>query len=252
MKPDLSEIGSALARKLDLDGLYLCGPFDSKGEPASSDIHILALSRRDDVIDLHYVPRVSGFLRRIEVSVVPARAVQAAIEEGVKTWFMFHTLDKMQRGKVITESPRTAQLRRRITQGLKLRPSLQAGVIRNVVTAGHALAGQAPGPAPANTAGGGIRASHTQLLSMLTANTLLLLSLSAYSVIRLKQTYSRHSELWLQVRHRVSGRLEPPTPGSAGKTMRTAERFLRIVLSRYGIEPGSMPTYRLGQIPAKD
>lgn len=175
------EIRRAIARRADLDSLYLCGPFDQDGNPASPDVHILALSRSEEVTDLHFLPDLAGFRRRVEVSVIPTGLVEASAREGVRTWLAFYTLDKIIRGKPLFESRATRNLRRSLAEGVKLKPSFYAQTMASLRDAWHELHRTS---APAEI---GIR-----------SNLIMLLSLCLCSLLRLKQTFSRNSDLLSQ------------------------------------------------------
>lgn len=181
MIPSIEKITQAIAGRIDLDSLYLCGPFDREGRPASADIHILALSRDGEVRDLHFLPEPAGFERRIEVSVVPAALVEICGREGVGNWLAFYTLDKMMRGKPIVESAETAGLKRSLAQGINPKPSFYAGTMGNLRSAWI----------EAKRATGLLERS-------LQSNLVVLLTLCLYSLLYLKRPFSKNSDLLTQ------------------------------------------------------
>ena len=147
MRPDPADVKEVLARRVDLEALYLGGPFDAQGEPASPDVHVLAISRGHSVRDLHLVPGTAPFERRVEVSVVPLGLVREAVEKGVSTWFTFYTADKLRTGKPVAESKEAEGLRRQAKEHLRIRPAFYAELLRGVVQAAGHLVGPSDRPA---------------------------------------------------------------------------------------------------------
>jgi hypothetical protein len=214
------DIKQAIERRADLDSLYLCGPFGEEGNPASSDIHILALGRGEDIKDLHFPDGLSGRDRRIEVSVVPARNVRASWQNGVKTWLEFYTLDKIRRGQPILETPAMREIRQSLKCGVKLKPSFYTRTMSRLRGARDEGL-WSPGPAAA----------------ALRCNIMLLLSLNLYSLLRLKTTFSRNSDLLTQ-----AGSVRPLVPTdakTATAALEDARIFLRRLLGRRGFNVGA-------------
>jgi hypothetical protein len=207
------EIERAITRRIDPDGLYLCGPFDQQGKSASQDIHILALSRGDEIKDLHFLPGLTGSKRRVEVSVIPTRLVEVSERDGVRTWLGFYTLDKIIRGKPLSESLETSRLRRSLLKEVKLRPSFYAQGMANLRDVWHKPR------RPSAPAEMGLR-----------SNLVMLLSLCLYSLLSLKRTFSRNSDLVGQTEQvwRVGNRDQQ----GAEVVLASARCFLEAVLTK--------------------
>lgn len=217
MIPRAEAIRRSLAGRVRLEALYLCGPFDSKGEPASPDIHVLALSHDDALTDLHFVPGSAAFERRVEVSVAPFGMVEASQAMGVGSWLAFYTIDKIARGKPMLESPEALKVREALAEGVKFRPSVYAGTmanLRNVRLKIDSSPGQAEG--------------------LIKANLVLLLTYCLYSVIHLKRTFSRNSELLTQTRH-MRGARSTSRP-AAEAVLESGRRFLVRALRQTGFD----------------
>jgi hypothetical protein len=224
VKPEAQAVRAALAARLDLEALYLCGPFDSSGEPASPDVHMLAVVRPDEVRDLHLVPGVARFERRVEVSVVPCSLLEGLAAGGASSWLGFYTADKIAKARVILESDRAADLRRQIAAGLRLRPSFYAAAVRNVV-AWAARAKDAPPAGPTRLAA---------------ASSLLLASLGLHLMARPRLTFTKQSEVVSRSGSLLRGcdaGLALQDKAAAAEMLRAASGFLRLAFGREGIDP---------------
>ncbi|MFH1220484.1 MAG: hypothetical protein V1694_08520 [Candidatus Eisenbacteria bacterium] len=243
MRPSLDEIRATLARRLELEALYLCGPFDVQGEPASPDIHVLAVVRRGDLKDLHLVPGVSDLTRRVEVSVIPLSGLKAAIEGGISTWLMFYTLDKMRRGRLIMETADFAALRQRAEQDLRLRPSFYASALRDLVAA-LGEAGPAGRPAGGRTVPAARAVPARPVLArVMAANAAVLISLALRTMVKLRRAFSKHSDLLSEM---SSAPTEPPlrldrpmagsTSAASAQALIGAGRFIESLFKTLGID----------------
>lgn len=258
MKPDLNEVAAVLSRRLDLEALYLGGPFDAQGEPASPDIHVLAISRGDWVKDFHLVPKVSRFDRRVEVSVVPLGLVRRAVDRGVSTWFDFYTADKIRTGKPILESGDAARLRKRAIGNLRIRPAFYAEALRGVVHAGGHLVGPSDGRARAARAAGATedteepararpaeiieREEPARVAGLVQAMALggrLLAVLAVHTAVKSGRAFSKLSEMlarggpWPAV-------LPEATKAEAVRTLESAAGVLERLLTHCGIDPACL------------
>jgi hypothetical protein len=218
---NLQKITQAIAGRIDADSLYLCGPFDHKGEPASTDIHILALSSGGEVKDLHLLPELAGLEKRVEVSVVPLTLVKSSLCKGVGTWLAFYTLDKIAKGKPLGKSREAADLKHSLEGGMRLRPSFYAGRMRNLRDAWF-------------------EANRTARLpeSGLKTNLVLLLTLCLYSLLSLRRPFSRNSDLLTQTREKW--RLGGLDRKDAEEILRSGKRFVETVLRQSGVRPEAL------------
>jgi len=176
---DREALRQMLARRVSLAGLYLCGPFDSGGEPLSPDIHVLAVSAEGRATDLHLLPGIAAVSRRIEVSVAPLADVEAAVDRGVADWPAFFLIDKLRKAAPIVETPALVNLRAGAAGALRLRPSFYSAALRGV-------AALAPGGGPDGPAGPA---------AILRANGSVLAALALSVIAARKQTFSKNSEM---------------------------------------------------------
>ena len=225
MNPDPEAIRAMISRRLPLEALYLCGPFDATGEPRSPDIHILAISRQDQVKDLHFIPGIAGVPRRVEVSVFPYHALRMAVETGVSSWLMFYTLDKIRRGRPIMETPDIAALHQKIVADFTPRPSFYSAVMRSLTSATRNL-GEAPKPGPSR---------------VINVNVMVLLSLSLYSIVKAKQTFTKQSELLSEIMPLLPVGAETlgsySTAADVSRALASSKRFIDSIFGKLGIEP---------------
>ena len=214
-------IKRAIARRVDAESFYLCGPFDSEGRPASADVHVLVLSRGAEVRDLHFLPEATGLEKRVEVSAVPVTLIETSVHEGITDWLAFYTLDKMKSGKPLTESPSADKLRRSLAQGIKLRPSFYTrtmGNLRGAWLGAHRAAGF--------------------MEKGLYANFVLILALCLYSLLYLRRPFSRNSGLITQT-GKVWRRGEVDSE-QAGTALGAGRRFVEAVLRQNGVNPEAL------------
>ena len=221
MKPDRDAIGAALSRRIDLEAFYLCGPFGKSGAPSSPDVHVLAISGSSIVRDLHLLPGVSQFERRVEVSVVPLDVVRSAVEQGVASWFMFYTVDKLRGAKPVRESEEAERLRKIAVRRVKIRRSFYAEAIRGLLS----QEAQAPG---ANSETGAA-------LSLLRLTGRLLSLLGLRTIVDGKRTFSRHSDL-LADRSLVPGALFDGGEPEAARVIEATKRVIGDVFRASGID----------------
>jgi len=218
---NFDRIKRAIARRTDADSLYLCGPFDSEGRPASADVHILALSHGGEVRDLHFLSEATGLERSVEVSVVPVSLIETSVHEGVADGVAFYTLDKMIRGKALIENPGVKGLRRSLAQGIRLKPSFYARTMGNLRGAWLEA-----------------RRAAGLMEKGLRCNLALLLALCLYSLLYLRRPFSRNSGLVTQTgkvwRRGDADREQAETAIGAGK------RFVEAVLKQNGVNPDAL------------
>jgi hypothetical protein len=200
VNPSRNAIRQMLARRLDVAGLYLCGPFDTAGEPCSPDIHVLAITRRDDAGDLHYLPGVADVCRRVEVSAVAQRELESAVGAGVSTWPMFYLLDKLRHCAVIDETADLQALRERAVAELKVRPSFYSDLMRSLASQAPAAAAGARLQAPAGP------------MALLEASGTAIRALALSAIIAGRRTFSKTSEIVSE----ASGRALPVAPPDLG------------------------------------
>lgn len=196
MKPDREAIGAALDKRLDLEALYLCGPFDKSGEPCSPDIHILAVTRDDLIRDFHFLPGVAAFTRRVEASAVPLNIAKSAVEHGASSWFTFYTLDKLRNARPIRESAEAMRLRNLALGKPKIRHSFHAEAIRGLLP-GDAWPAD-PWPAdsfPKDSRPADSRRIGSLALAALRLTGRLLAAIALSVIAEGKRTFSKNSDL---------------------------------------------------------
>lgn len=245
MKADPAGVREVLSMRVDLEALYINGPFDAQGQPASPDVHVLAISRGDSVRDIHLVPGTSRFERRVEVSAVPLALVQETANKGVSTWFTFFTADKLRSGKPVLESPEAEGLRRRIKENLRIRPAFFAEVLRGVVqTASHLV-----GPSDRASAGTADTIGPRKQVGTTGAAALngrLVALLAAHAAIRSGHTFSKLSDMLTRgVPFPVA--LPEAAKAEAARTLAATARTLEKLFGLCGIDtrrltPAAVPT----------
>jgi hypothetical protein len=220
VNPDRSAIRQLVSQRVKLEGLYLCGPFDERGDPVSPDIHVLAAAAGSEVRDLHYVPELTGLPRRVEVSVVPAALIEVAVKRGVVDWHMLYILDKLVHANPIVESAELESLRCSLETGVKLRPALAARIMRNLRSSVKTVAGP--------DRSGAVRA--------LEANAMILLCASLYSVAKAGRTFSKLSGLLEAVGPFLT--LQPSdSRDRADETIGCGRRLVESLLASLGLRP---------------
>lgn len=235
MVTDLRAVCDTLIKRTGAAALYHCGPFNRAGDSRSPDIHILAIADAENVTDLHLMPGLSGFPRRIEVSIIPETRLEGAARQGISEWLMFYTLDKMRRAKPLAESERIKTLRDKAMGGLRIKPSLYADLMRHLLGLLCEMD----------------REDQALVLQALRVNMLVMMTLSLYSIIKLRRTFSKRSE--------TLGDKHPLVKEAAGEISRSRAReilshsrgFLQPVLARMGYTcalgtPESAPEAKAG------
>ena len=220
MNPDAEQIRMALAERLDLEALYLCGPFDEQGEPASPDIHILAVVRHGDLRDFHFMPGIAGFERRVEVSTVGAQEVAAALRDGVTNWAMFYTVDKLRRARPISESEELRRLRQGAVRNLRIRPTFYSAILRSVCSSMQML-----------------MRHDLHLEALVLSTSMLIISvLSLHAIAESKASFSRHSDM-LETGGGLLRRSFGTIPAAAaGECILCARRVLGAILRQLQID----------------
>jgi hypothetical protein len=216
--PDLAAVCDTLTQRMKAAAIYHCGPFDEAGDAASPDIHILAIADIESVTDLHLIPDLSRFPRRIEVSVIPQARLEEAARQGISDWLMFYTLDKMRRGRPLMESGRIKDLREQGGSGVSIKPSLYAGLMRHLLNLLRTMD----------------REEEPLALQAMRVNMLVMMTLSLYSIVRLGQTFSKSSEV-LRDKHPLVKETAGEAPRSrAREILSYSKRLLQPALARLG------------------
>ncbi|HVP56647.1 MAG TPA: hypothetical protein VMU02_01005 [bacterium] len=223
MNPDPPAIQRLLDQRVDAAGIYLCGPFDRSGEPSSPDIHVLAVSRRDDLRDLHFLPGIAPVPRRVEVSIVPYREMVTAVRHGAATWAQFHLLHKLRGAVPITEESDLSPLRERAREAMRTRPSFYSAVMRDFASAAREARPQGPvGP-----------------ITLLNANASMLMALELRAILKAKRTFSKVSEILTDpgVTLTAEPELRVPSPARGADRMVAASRqLIAAVLRTQGVD----------------
>ena len=230
MKPDQDAIGAALGRRIDLEAFYICGPFGESGEPSSPDIHVLAISGGSLVRDLHFLPAVSQFERRVEVSVMPLEVLRRAVEHGVSSWLMFYTVDKLRGAKPVRESAETERLRKIALKDLTIRRSFYAEAIRGLFS----LASP-----EAKAAQSGTEAGRALSALRLTGRILSLLGLR--TIAEGKRTFSKYSDL-LRDRSLVPAAFFEDGKAEALRVIEATRRVIALAFRTCGIDRARIGT----------